>query len=58
MLHLYRLHVYIAILNILMSILYSLETIGTAITVRKEQNFFIRETTLNFVKELNLPILG
>ena len=58
MLHLYRLHVYIAILNILKSILYSSETIGTAITVRKEQNFFIRETTLNFVKELNLPILG
>ena len=41
-----------------MSILYSFETIGTAITVRKEQNFFIREPTLNFVKELNLPILG
>ena len=58
MLHLYRLHVYIAILNILKSILYSSETIGTAITVSKEQNFFIRETTLNFVKELNLPILG
>ena len=58
MLHLYRLHVYIAIINILMSILYSFETIGTAITVRKEQNFLIRETTLNFVKELNLPILG
>ena len=58
MLHLYRLHVYIAIINILMSILYSIETIGTAITARKEQNFLMRETTLNFVKELNLPILG
>ena len=41
-----------------MSILYSIETIGTAITARKEQNFLMRETTLNFVKELNLPILG